>query len=101
MELANRITGTKLVSACASIRKMFSLTGILSKATRESPLVFSGSIRDSLAIRVSLALVSSLPPYRRRAYRQLRRWPARSGVTAQFIWKEVAKEAGSRDQMMA
>src|SRR6185503_14910303 len=54
IELANRIAGMKLASACAIIRKMFRTTGILSKDARTSPLVAAGSIRGSLAIRVFL-----------------------------------------------
>ena len=57
IELANRIAGMKLASACAIIRKMFNTTGILSKDARISPLVTAGSIRGSLAIRLSSFLV--------------------------------------------
>src|SRR5260370_41900276 len=66
MELQSRIAGIMLASACAILRKMFSLTGILSKDARMSPVVVSGSIRGSLATCFSLAC--SLFSWRCRAH---------------------------------
>src|SRR3954471_14695152 len=56
MELPSRNAGIMLASAWAIMRKMFNFTGILSKEARMSPVAVSGSIRGSLATRLSLGL---------------------------------------------
>src|SRR4029453_15780970 len=81
MELANRIAGIMLASACAIMRKMLSFTVIRSKEARMSPVVACGSIRGSRANWVSLGFSCFLRPVVSRDFGALskdRGWVARS-----------------------